>query len=333
MKKLIIISCLLLVPTIIINPQQNDFPKLTGPYLGQKPPDTTPELFAPGVVSTGMNESSLVYTPDFSEIYFDVTHITHQYTAIVCMKRQDGIWRHHEVAHFSGKFMDSSPFIDGDNQKLFFCSNRPYKKNHDKQDFDLWYVERNNKGWSEPINLGSHINSDKVDVNPCVTKSGTLYFASNREGGMGGHDIYKSLLIDGKYQTPENLRAPINTSYFESSPYISPDESYIIFNVFVGSDSDRKSGLHVSYKTDDGLWSKPIYMGDTINMGGPSMFAHVSPDGKYLFFTSQNVPYLPYAGEALNYEQLKAMLNGPQNGSGDIYWVDAKIIDELRPRE
>ena len=115
MKKLICIIFVMLVTLASIAAQQNNFPVLKGPYLGQKPPDTIPELFAPGVASTGMNESSLVYTPDFSEIYFDVTHITHQYTAIVCMKRQNGIWRRHEVAPFSGKFMDSSPFINWDN--------------------------------------------------------------------------------------------------------------------------------------------------------------------------------------------------------------------------
>lgn len=46
-----IFSCLLLITAITIKAQQSDFPKLTGPYLGQKPPGTTPEIFAPGIVS------------------------------------------------------------------------------------------------------------------------------------------------------------------------------------------------------------------------------------------------------------------------------------------
>ena len=51
------------------------------------------------------------------------------------------------------------------------------------------------------------------------------------------------------------------------------------------------------------------------------------------FFTTQNVLYLPYAGEALNYKQLKDVLTGRQNGAGDIYWVDTKIIEKLKPKE
>jgi hypothetical protein len=310
---------------------QDKFPVLKGPYLGQKPPGMTPEIFAPGIVSTGMNESSLVFSPDHSELYYDMTHHTHRFTAIVCMRRHGGVWQKHEVAPFSGKFMDSSPFISWNNQRLFYCSNRPFQENHDVQDFDLWYVERRDDGWDDPMNLGPQINSDQVDVNPCVTEKGVLYFASNRDGGRGGHDIYKSLLIDGKYQTAVNLGEPINTSDFESSPYVSSDESYIIFNVFIGRNSNRKSGLHISFKKQDGTWNNPVYMGDTINRDKPGMFAYVSPDGRYLFFTSQYVPYLPYTGEAVNYTQLKEMLNSPQNGSGDICWVDAKIIEELKP--
>jgi hypothetical protein len=82
-----------------------------------------------------MNEGSLVFAPDYREIYYDMTHLTHRFTAIVCLRRENGIWRQQEVAPFSGKFMDASPFITRDNQKLFYCSNKPFKKDHDIQDF------------------------------------------------------------------------------------------------------------------------------------------------------------------------------------------------------
>ena len=52
MKKLILISSVLLVAAIRISARQTDFPKPTGPYLGQKPPGMTPEIFAPGIIST-----------------------------------------------------------------------------------------------------------------------------------------------------------------------------------------------------------------------------------------------------------------------------------------
>jgi len=68
MKKLIYICCLLLAAGQTIHTQQTDFSKLTGPYLGQKPPGMTPEIFAPGVVSSEHQEhSSLAFSPDGRE--------------------------------------------------------------------------------------------------------------------------------------------------------------------------------------------------------------------------------------------------------------------------
>ncbi len=310
--------------------QQNDFPVLKGPYLGQKPPGMTPEIFAPGIVSTGMHEAALVFSPDGKLMSFYIMHLTHGFTAIVFVEQKNGQWTKPQVASFSGKFHDSDAFFSYDSQRLFFNSDRPSENEGKAGNLDIWVVEREKTGWSEPKNLGTVINSEDVDVNPCVTRNGTLYFASNRAGGRGSHDIYRSLLKNGEYGEPENLGDSINTSNFESSPFVSPDESYIIFNRFTQKKGEVISGLHISFKKSDGSWSKAINMGNVINDLEPAMFAFVSYDGRYLFFTSTKVPYLPYTGKALTYDEIIKMFNSPQNGSGDIYWVDAKIIEELR---
>lgn len=321
---------LVLYSNVFSQEKSGDVLTLTGPYFDQNPPGVIPEVFAPDILSTGMNEAALVFSPDLKEIYFERMHMTHRFSTIVTFNRVGGKWQE-EVASFSGKQMDSSPFVSWDNKKLFYCSNRPIRIDQDRQDFDIWFVNRIEGGWSEPMHMGGLINTERVDVNPCVTRNGNLYFASNRDGGKGGHDIYMSLCIDGEYQSPVNLGNPINSSDFESSPYVAPDESYMIINVFAGRQSQRKSGLYISFKDETGVWGDPLFMGDSINMDKPSMFASVSPDGKYLFFTSQTVPYLPYVGTRLNIDGLNKMLNGPQNGSGDIYWVDSKVIEKLRP--
>ncbi len=333
MKIRFLISCLLLAAAITTNCQQTDFPKLTGPYLGQKPPGLTPELFAEDIISTGVHEGSIIFSPDNNELYYEITHLTHRYTAITFMSQKDGLWHGPEVASFSGKYRDASPFVTCDNKKLFFCSNRPHPRQSHKDDLDIWFVERTGNGWGEPVHLGPAVNSDFVDANPRLAKNGTLYFASNGERGKGGHDIYKSILIDQEYQPPVNLGDSINSPDFESCPFVAPDESYMIFNVFAGQKSKRTSGLHISFKNANGEWGEAMNMGNVINEGNPSMFAFVSPDRKYLFFSSQKVPYLPYEGAPLNFQDLMTLLHGPQNGSGDIYWVSARIIEELRPKE
>ncbi len=313
--------------------QQNDFPVLKGPYLGQKPPGMIPEIFAPGIVSTGMHEAALVFSPDGKLMSFYIMHLTHGFTAIVFVEQKNGQWTKPQVASFSGKFHDSDAFFSYDSQRLFFNSDRPSEDNGKAGNLDIWVVEREKTGWSEPKNLGTVVNSEDVDVNPCVTRNGTLYFASNRAGGQGSHDIYRSLLKNGKYGEPKNLGDSINTSNFESSPFVSQDESYIIFNRFTQKKGEVISGLHISFKKSDGSWSKAINMGNVINDLEPAMFAFVSYDGRYLFFTNTKVPYLPYTGKALTYDEIVKMFNSPQNGTGDIYWVSAKIIEELKPKE
>jgi hypothetical protein len=308
-----------------------DFPVLKGPYLGQKPPGMIPKLFAPGIVSTGIYETSLVFSPDGKLTCYNLMHLSHRYTAIVCMEQKNGRWTKPEVAGFSGKFHDSDAFFSLDGQKLYFCADRPQEKQGKAGNIDIWVVEPNQTGWSHPKNLGAAINSEYIDVNPCLTRDGTMYFASNRPGGKGYHDLYRSRLIDGTYTNPENLGDSINTANFESSPYVSPDESFMIFNVFATKKGETKSGLHISFRTTDGSWSRAIFMGEVINDLKPAMFAFVTPDGKYLFFTSAKVPYLPYTGKALSQGEIIEMFNAPQNGSGDIYWVDAKIIEALKP--
>ena len=308
----------------------DEFPVLIGPHLGQKPPGMMPEIFAPGIVSTGMNEAALSFSPDGKLMYFNIMHLTHGFTAIVFMQQKNGHWMKPQVASFSGKFNDSDAFFSHDGQKLFFTSDRPTKYEEKAGNLDIWVVERKNSGWSEPKNLGNIVNSEDIDVNPCVIRNGTLYFASNRTGGHGSHDIYRSSLLNGKFAEPENLGDSINSANFESSPFVSPDESYIIFNVFAEKEKKIKNGLHISFKKSDGSWSKAIDMGDVINDGKPAMFAFVTYDGKYLFFTNTIVPYLPYKGNHLKYDEIVKMFNSPQNGSGDIYWVDAKIIEELK---
>lgn len=332
---LIVIFAFLFVFSCAKDEQENDkdFPVIRGPYLSQKLPGMTSEVFAPGIVSTGINEAALVFSPDGKSMYYNITHLTHGFTAIVFREQKKGLWTEPRVAPFSGKFNDSDAFFSYDNQKLFFTSDRPKENGRKAGNLDIWEVERGKTGWSEPKNLGAEINSEDVDVNPCVTRDGTLYFASNRAGGHGAHDIYRSRLKNGKYTEPVNLGSAINTSNFESSPFVSPDESYIIFNVFALAEGKTKSGLHISFRNNDGSWSEAVNMGNVINDLKPAVFAFVTYDGKYLFFTNTKVPYLPYDGKALTYNEIIQMYNSPQNGSGDIYWVDASVIKALRPED
>ena len=156
-------------------------------------------------------------------------------------------------------------------------------------------------GWSEPINVGQPVNSAVDEYYVSLTKDGTIYFASNRAGGLGSFDIYRSRLADGHYIKPENLGASINTKYLEHDPFIAPDESYLLF-----TSVDRPGGfgtgdLYISTRKKDGTWTKSKNLGKAFNTNGYDFCPIVSPDGKYFFFTRK----------------------------GDIYWVSTKAIEKL----
>jgi hypothetical protein len=117
-----------------------------------------------------------------------------------------------------------------DGGRFYFCTNRPLEGSGPaKEDHDIWMVARTAQGWGAPVNLGATVNSPADDYYPTFTAAGDLYFSSRREGGRGGNDIYRSRLVDGQFQAPENLGAPINTERWEFDPFIAPDGSFLLF--------------------------------------------------------------------------------------------------------
>ena len=300
---------------------------LKGPYLGQKPPGKTPELFAVGTITTEYHEhSSPEFSPDAKEVYWSVFFNFWGPQVILFMEEKDGQWTQPEVATFSGQYSDGNPCFSADGQKLFFESRRPFKEGDTYTgETDLWVVNRTKTGWSTPKHLGWEVNSNRWERGPSVSDNGNLYFCSMRDGGYGASDIYCSKFVSGNYMEPENLGSNINTEGYESFPFISPDESYIIFESAVGD-------LFISFRKSDGSWSKTINMAEKVKSESPQdRFPNVSYDGKYLFFVSNRWLGNPFCETQLNIIQLKARAKNIGNGMGNVYWVDAEIIEELKP--
>jgi len=78
-KRSLLLIGLMLVAAFGLNAQEKEFPRLSGPYLGQKPPGMTPELFAPGIISTNMNAAKIAISPDGKEIFFRLMNYNHSF--------------------------------------------------------------------------------------------------------------------------------------------------------------------------------------------------------------------------------------------------------------
>ena len=303
-----------------------------------------PQLFGENVISTADDESHPAFTPDGKTIYFLKNDPSFNHWTIVVSHEQNGKWSTPEVAPFSGQFSDADPFITLDGQRLFFISTRPVNGKA-KEDTDIWMMSGPEAGagigaaagpeagagnkaggaWSAPQHVAA-VNSDTNEWFPTVSKNGNLYFGSERPGGKGKCDLYVSRLVDGKYQTPENLGESINTAGNEVEPFIAPDESYIIFAGTGLPESRGAYDLYVSFRRD-GMWTKPTNLGDKINSVAWDFSPKVSPDGKWFFFTSNRSFADKPLEKRLSYKELLQKLHSPGNGLRDIYKIDISALN------
>ena len=306
---------------------------LSGPYLGLERPGTTPTVFAPGIVSTGQDELNGSFTPDGREFYYSIGNPLRSYYAVVGMREVDGRWGRPEVMSFSGRFSDADPFVSADGRRLYFVSRRPTAEGAtEDKDWDIWFVERRGDGWGEPRNVGAPVNTPRNEMYISVTRQGTLYFHSNREEGRSDMDIYRAPVVDAGYGVPENLGTVVNSRFNEWDPLAAPDDSYVIYTSSGRPDDMGRGDLYVSFRSPDGTWTPGRNMGAPINSNAFDYCPVLSPDGRSLFFSSYRTLPLTSAAARRSLSDLLALFARPASGLGDIYWVDAKVIENLRPR-
>ena len=311
-----------------------EFPRLTGPYLGQKPPGLNAEVFAPGIVSTGMYTRDIAITPDGKEIYFGVVVGQYAFSTIVVTRMMGDRWTEPEVASFAADpaYKTVEPCISPDGKQFFFSSNRPTSgKEPSESDFDIWVMERTSDGWSEPHNLDAPVNSGAGEYFPSITSDKTLYFT--RTESNGANNIFRTRLTNGAYADPQKLPPQVNSGQVQYNAFIAPDESYLIIPVYGRKDSRGSTDYYIVFRSPDDTWTEPVNMGDAINSKSGSEYSpFVTRDGKYFFFMSGRMKagiFKP--DEKLTFKKLLELHNQPGSGNPSIYWIDASIIKNLKP--
>ena len=263
------------------NDSKDKKPTIEGPYLGQKPPGLTPELFAPDIVSTeGYLETVVTFLPDMKELQF---------------------------TRSGGKYKEPRLFV------MLYKNNRWSRKFVLPTD-EKKYKERFKPALSE---MKRHDTFKDIPITGFTESAkGTYYFYFiDFDRGGSGHMSY-SRLIDGKYEKPQKMSKAINTGKYIAHPFVAPDESYLMWDAEKG-DEDTPD-IYISFRQKDGSWGVAINIGDTINTAAYEQRPRVTPDGKYLFF---------WRGDK------KVREDGSSYWIGDPYWVDAQIIENLRPKQ
>ncbi|WP_423999519.1 hypothetical protein [Maribacter sp. IgM3_T14_3] len=266
---------------------------IENPYLGQKPPSLTPEIFAPGIISTDNWEFGGAFTPDLKEFYFlreigetekekKMKYMVFQY--------KDNKWQDSILSKRVGL-----PFISTDGRTMHLGTK---------------YKERMENGdWSEIKKLDSAISNINI-MRLTASSKGTYVFDA-----MGEGLLRFSRIIEGTREKPQLFGKEINTGTANAHPFIAPDESYILWDGR-RENGYGKSDIYVSYRKKDGTWGEAINLGDKINTAASENGASITPDGKYLFFNRSVGKVKPTD----KYEDV------------NMFWVDAKLIETLRPK-
>ena len=309
------------------------FSELKGEYLGQELPVDSAVLFAPGIVSTGMDDRDIVIYPDGSEIYFCRNISNFKFSTIFYVKQIGEKWTKPKILEFATnpKFIYIEPHISPDGTKLYFASNMP-AEGSEPGSMDIWVSDRLENGWGTPYSIGSPINTKTDQYFPSVTKSGTIYYTS--EDSLTNEEfIYRSKLVDGVYQEPEKLPLNVNGGRARFNALISPDESFIIVPTFGLPESFGATDYYIVFRDENDNWSDPINMGDKVNSAnGQEWSASLSPDGKYLFYMSAKIPDNIELPSQLTTTMFDELNNMPQNGKSDIYWINADFIKGIKEK-
>lgn len=150
----------------------------------------------------------------------------------------------------------------------------------------LYTIDKVGDKWSNPSPLGNNINSGYLETTASITPDGkTIYFASNRRGGMGGMDLYKvEKQPNGSWGPAQNLGPEVNTADNEDAPFIHPDGKTLFFT----SDGAGSMGGKDIFKTElvNGKWSKPENMGYPVNTVADDSYFTLTADGTKGFFSS-----------------------------------------------
>jgi hypothetical protein len=274
------------------------------PAAGQKPPEMTPEIFAPGVVSGEGIQTKLTISADGSTLLYAERDPATNAMIFILRRRAGNSWSDRVVLPFSREFMNMEPSLAPDGDRIVFVSNRPRSGQGEPEKMpDVWLAERAGDDWVKPVRLGPPICADDaadIEAHPCFGPDSSLYFI--RQSGQSRR-LFHAARRGGGFDEPRalSLVEDLLAGQF-SGPCLSADGRALVMH-------SRKEGgaggwdLYVSFRDEAGNWSAFVNLGPSVNTARAEADAFFSFDGRSLFFTRD----------------------------GDIYRVSAEVVEKLRP--
>ena len=274
------------------------------------------ELIGEGTISTNQDEFGAMPDKDWTTLYFNRSVPAHYHYVMYLSHFKKGTWSVPETLPFSGEYRDSDPVIGADGRTLYFVSDRP-AEGLEPNRFHAWSADRTATGWTNLHPLRGPVNEKGNTEFVSFAANGNLYFTSDRSGSS--FDVYRSRLVNAQYQPAESLGPAVNDGRYTIEAFVAPDESFILLGSFA-RDSLGNADLYIAYN-QNGVWSKPVNFGPSINSKARDYSPRISPDGRYLLFSSERgFPTEPHE-QAASYQEFARRTHSTLNGLGNIYRV------------
>ena len=214
---------------------------------------------------------------------------------------------------------DAEPTFTADGQTMYFnCFDR-----EGEEGSDICVSHLDGQNWGEPSIVWEVSTREHLEVEPLLSPDGQqLYIMSNRPGGKGGMDIWVSDYINGKWSSPTNLDAPINSPYADHCLYFSGDDWEIAYWTSTRPGGFGGNDIWTSERVE-GVWQEAKNLGPKINTAASEHHSLPSPDGKSLYVTTTRddgfggedifVTTRDAGGNWSELTNLGARVNSPQN--------------------
>jgi Tol biopolymer transport system component len=192
-------------------------------------------------------------------------------------------WSEPQVAKFSHTYNDGDPFVSPDGRWVYFVSDRPRQGAgaETRTNTDIWRYPLDGSTAAQRLS----VNSMADEYSPVLTASGTLYFASAREGGLGEGDIYRAVPRADGFAAPELLSSAINSPTGEWNLWVSEEETEMLFEA-----SSRKTNLSTPgdlyYSRNSTAGWSPAIPVTQLNTRGSDLMPRLAPDGTSLYYSS-----------------------------------------------
>ena len=292
-----------------------------------------PVSYTPINIGPNINSENDEYLPaviaDESEIVFTVKRPRDNQTICAfcqmeedfyASKKENGEWQKRYKLDYpiNTGYNEGAQCISPDGKYLFYtiCNT-----DFGNGSCDLYWSKRIGNRWARPRNFDAPVCTKAWESQPSIAPDGkTIYFTSNRPGGFGKMDLWKTEMTEeGLFTVPENLGKTINTEYDETAPFIHADGKTLYF-VSDGHPGMGGRDIFFSTLTDTG-WTQPVNLGYPINTPDDEINILINAAGTIAYFSTDKEG--GYGGQDLYYFTLD-----PQLRPTPVTYMKGKVIDE-----